>query len=88
MSEVKKPTIDEQLAKAKAKVAELQAKKSKEWRQERNGQLMAIGITVENHLSNAPDEVKEWLDSAANAQTEARTKQRALAALKRFAKKD
>ncbi len=88
MSETKKPTLDDKLAKARARVAELQAKKSKEGRKERNGELMAIGITVENQFANAPEEVRSWLAGAANAQTEVRTKQRAVAALKRFAKKD
>jgi hypothetical protein len=88
MSEIKKKLIDEQIAKARARLAELQAQKSKEGRQERNGELMAIGITVENQFANAPDEVKAWLTEAANVQTEVRTRQRAVAALNRFAKKD
>ena len=77
-------TIDEQIAKVASKLSELKAKKVQTNRKERNGELMAIGIGIENQFGNAPDSVKEWLTKAAEAQTDERTKKRFLAAIERF----
>jgi len=87
MSEKKgavKLTLDEQIKKTQARLDELKTKKSKTERQERNGQLMALGIIIENQYENAPADVKDWLKKATDAQVEERTKKRGLAALKRL----
>lgn len=84
MDESKKMTIDEQIAKAQARVAELRARKSKTERRDRNGELVALGIIIENQFTSAPDVVKTWLTKAARSQSEERTRQRALAAIERL----
>lgn len=84
MSEVKRMTIDEQIAKATARLSGLKAKKAESSRKKRNGELIAIGIIIENQFDNAPDEVKEWLAKAAMSQSDARTKKMALSAIERL----
>lgn len=81
MGESKKMTIDEQLAKAQARVAELRSRKSKSERKNRNGELVALGIIIENQFTSAPDTVKTWLVKAATSQSDERTRQRALLAI-------
>lgn len=77
MSETKKMTLDEQLAKAEAKVAALRAKKALISRQERNGQLVACGIVIENKFADFSDTFVAELEKAIEAQTEERIKDRA-----------
>lgn len=84
MSESKKMTIDEQLVKAQARVAELRARKSKSERKNRNGELVALGIIIENQFTSAPDTVKTWLAKAATFQSDERTRHRALSAIERL----
>lgn len=84
MSESKKISIDEQIARATARLSGLKAKKAQSSRKERNGEMMALGIIIENKFADAPDEVKTWLAKAAMSQSDARTKKMALSAIERL----
>lgn len=84
MSEVKKLTIDEQIARAIARVSGLKAKKAQSSRKKRNGELIALGIIIENKFADAPDELKAWLVKAAMSQSDERTKKMAISAIERL----
>lgn len=84
MSGVKKLTMEEQIAKVTARLVGLKAKQAQKSRKERNGELIALGITIENQLTDAPDDVKTWLTKAAMSQSDARTKKVALSAIERL----
>ena len=84
---MKKMTIDEQIAKAQARVAELKAKRAKSSQKNRNGELIALGIIVENQFNIIDDGIRSWLKKAAESQTDERVKQRGLAAIARLEEK-
>ncbi|MGL4334433.1 MAG: hypothetical protein ACRCSC_05150 [Lactococcus garvieae] len=78
--------LDKKIARLEAELKNAKATKTKEARKERNGQLMALGILIENQakLKKIPDELKFWLKEAAESQPDERIKKRCLEAMKRF----
>jgi len=79
-----RPTLDERLRKAEGRFKEMRAKKSKQRREERTGQLVSLGILVEQAFSKLSPGAKAELKTAASALDE-RNKGRAFAAFERIA---
>jgi hypothetical protein len=85
MSESKKKmTIDEQIAKLAARLAELKAQRAKISRKDRNSQLVACGIVVENMFGRFSGEFIEEFKKAAEAQTDERIRKQALEFIQRL----
>ena len=76
--------LEERAKKLEASLRQTKARISKEKQQERNGQLVSIGILFEQNFSKmTPDEKAKWKTSADSL--DARNKSRVLAAFQRMA---
>lgn len=80
-----KTALDYKIARLKAELANAKASKNKEARKERNNQLMAFGIMLEQNYrnldTNEQTKIKEWAESL-----DERNKSRVLAGLARLSK--
>lgn len=79
----KEKRIDK-ISQLKAQIQKEQAKLKEESRKERNGQLIAFGIWVENFLKSNPDKIDEMRDSAKKLLAD-RNLERFLSGIKRIA---
>lgn len=89
MEEKQRLTTEEKriqkIAQLKAKLQKAEARFNQDKRKERNGQLVAFGVYVEEFFKTADDEAKKRLEESIKKHLKDRNLERALAGLQRLA---